>query len=409
VRATTLLTIVLGLKKTRVTAVAPTADGLVADVTPTARRPYCSGCYRHVARVYDGRVRTWRHLDLGGMALRLRYRIRRLACPRCGVTTELVPWAAPGAWFTRDFEDHAAYLAQRADRTTVAALLRVAWPTVGQIVARVVARRAPADRLDGLTHIGVDELAYRRHHAYVTVIVDHVTRAVVWIKEGRSAATLAAFFAELGPARAARLEAVTLDLSGAYLKAVTEASPQAQVIFDRFHVQRLAHDALDEVRRAQVRTAADPDAKAALKKTRWALQKSAWNLHADEHAKLVTIQRRNKPLYRAYLLKESLAAILDLDGVATARRRLTEWCRWAARSRLAPFKKVAGTIRAHADGILAYVASGLSNGRTEGLNGKIRTITRRSFGFHSAESLIGLIFLCCSGLVLQPVVKVPGS
>jgi transposase len=409
VRATTLLAIILGLKKTRVCAVATAADGLLVDVAPTTRRPYCSGCYRHVPRVYDGRVRTWRHLDLGGMALRLRYRLRRLDCPRCGVTTELVPWAAPGAWFTRDFEDQTAYLAQRTDKTTVAAMMRIAWPTVGTIVARVVARRAPTDRLAGLTQIGVDELSYRRHHEYVTVVIDHVTGAVVWVKEGKSAATLTAFFAELGADRAAKLEAVTLDMSGAYLKAVTTASPQAQVIFDRFHVQRLAHDALDEVRRAQVRMAAGPDAKAALKKTRWALQKNPWNLHPEEQDKLITIQRTNRPLYRAYLLKESLAGILDLPRVAAARSRLTEWCRWAARSRLAPFQRLATTIRTHAAGILAYVASGLSNGRTEGLNGKIRTITRRSFGFHRAQSLIGLIFLCCSGLVLTPVVKAPGS
>ena len=107
------------------------------------------------------------------------------------------------------------------------------------------------------------------------------------------------------------------------------------------------------------------------------------------------------------LLKETLAEVLDLCDVSKARERLAEWCRWAARSRLAPFKKLAGTIRAHTEGILAYVESGLSNGRTEGLNGKIRTITRRAFGFHSASGLIALIFLCCSGLSLSPVFKRP--
>lgn len=408
-RATSLLAIVLGLKKTRICGVEVTADGLVADVAPTTRRPYCSGCGRPVAAVYDGRVRLWRHLDLGGMTLRLRSRLRRVDCPRCGVVIELVPWGAPGSWFTHDFEDQAAYLAQRADKTTVAAMLRIAWVTVGALVARVVARRAPPDRLAGLTHIGVDELSYRRHHEYVTVVVDHVRGAVVWVKEGKSAETLGAFFAALGPDRAAQLEAVTIDMSGAYLKAVTAASPYALVIFDRFHVQRLAHDALDEVRRAQVRAADTTADQAALKKTRFALQKNPWNLTLGERDKLIAVQRTNKPLYRAYLLKESLAGILDLCRPDLARRRLEEWCRWAARSRLEPFKKLARTIRTHADGIIAYVATKLSNGRTEGLNGKIRTITRRSFGFHSAQSLIGLIFLCCSGLVLHPVFKFPDS
>jgi transposase len=122
---------------------------------------------------------------------------------------------------------------------------------------------------------------------------------------------------------------------------------------------------------------------------------------------LIEVQRTNKPLYRAYLLKETLAGILDLGRVDLARKRLAEWCRWAMRSRLEPFKKLAGTIRTHTEGILAYVETKLSNGRTEGISGKIRTITRRSFGFHSAASLIALIFLCCSGLTLSPVLKTP--
>ena len=102
-------------------------------------------------------------------------------------------------------------------------------------------------------------------------------------------------------------------------------------------------------------------------------------------------------------VKESLAAILDGRQVNVARKKLLEWVDWATRSQLRLFIKLAGTVRSHLEGILAYVATGLSNGRTEGLNGKIRTITRRSFGFHSATSLIALIFLCCSGITLQPV------
>ena len=113
----------------------------------------------------------------------------------------------------------------------------------------------------------------------------------------------------------------------------------------------------------------------------------------------------NRPLYRAYLLKETLAKILDGGQVNVARNKLLEWTDWAARSRLRPFQKLARTVRSHIEGIVAYVATGLSNGRSEGLNGKIRTITRRSFGFHGPTSLIALIFLCCSGITLLPVHK----
>jgi transposase len=325
-----------------------------------------------------------------------------VSCPRCGVVVELVPWAENQSWFTYEFEEQVAYLAQRADKTTLSTLMRISWRTVGAIIERVLPRHRSADPLDGLTHIGVDELSYRRHHEYVTVIVDHVRGAVVWAHPGKNAETLNTFFQELGKERCAQLEAVTLDMSGAYLRAVTEASPKARVIFDRFHVQRLAHDALDAVRREEVREAG-PEERGALKKSRFALHKNPWNLSSLEAAKVAEVQKTNRPLYRAYLLKESLAAILDGRQVNVARQKLLEWIDWATRSRLRPFCKLARTVRSHLEGILAYVATGLSNGRTEGLNGKIRTITRRSFGFHGASSLIALIYLCCSGITLQPI------
>lgn len=406
-RATTVLGAILGMKQTRIEAVTFDDEGIVAQVAPTTKIPRCSGCACRVRSVYDGRERRWRHLDLAGMRLVLRYRLRRVDCPRCGVTVELVPWAEPGSWFTYDFEEQVGYLAQKADKTSVVETMRIAWPTVGAIATRVVERYRRGDRLDGLTCIGIDELSYRRHHEYVTVVIDHVAERVVWAHPGKNADTLAKFFEELGPERSKQLEAVTIDMSKAYIKAVTEASPQAQIIFDRFHVQRLAHDALDEVRRAEVRQIDAAENKQALKRTRFLLQKNPWNLTPIESQRLSLLQRVNQPIYRAYLLKESLAAVLDRRQPNVARDKLHDWIGWAMRSRLPPFRKVAATIKAHIDGIVAYVGTKLSNGRTEGMNGKIRTITRRSFGFHSATSLIGLIFLCCSGINLLPIQKLP--
>src|SRR5919201_518648 len=142
-----------------------------------------------------------------------------------GVRFELVPWAEPGSRFTRDFEDQVAYLAQVMDQTTVCKTMRVAWTTVGEIVERVVARLGPADRLDGLEYIGIDELSYRKHHEYITTVVDHVGRKVVWAAPGKSAATVDEFFKALGPERAARLKTVTIDMSGAYIEAVTRGAP----------------------------------------------------------------------------------------------------------------------------------------------------------------------------------------
>lgn len=408
-RATTLLNTVLGIKFTVVKAVEFTETGLVCDVEPTTSIPRCGGCLCRVRKVHDRRKpRLWRHLDLAGMTLALRYAPRRVRCPRCGVTTELVPWAAPMSWFTHAFELTVAYLAKEASKTVVSTMMRVAWPTVGAIVRRVVDRLLPGDRLDGLTHIGVDELSYRKHHKYVTIVTDHVTGRVIWTREGKNADTLKAFFAELGPERSDRLEAVTIDMSKAYISAVSESAKNATIIFDRFHVQRLVQDALDEVRRAEVRAVVDdPQGRRQLKHTRYALLKNPWNLSAIEDAKLTTLPKTNATLYRAYLMKESFAAILDRRQQHVVRKKLEEWTSWAMHSGLKPFAKVAGTVRQHLDGIVAYVATGLSNARSEGTNGKVRTITRRSYGLHSASALIALIHLCCSGLTLQPAHTTP--
>lgn len=407
-RATSLLRTILTLKSTRVLGFELDEMGLVVDVAPSWRKPRCSGCGKRRAG-YDTpeRPALWRHLDLAGMQVSLRYCRRRADCASCGVLVEEVPWAPAGSSFTYAFEDTVGYLTQRTDKTTVSALMRIAWRTVGRILERVVARHGNGDRLDGLVCIGVDEISYRRHHKYLTVVVDHDRGHIVWAKTGKSADTLIAFFDELGPERCAEIEAVTIDMSPAYRKAIAERAPDATVIFDRFHVQRLAHDALDEVRRAEVREHQDPDQRRTLKKTRWPLQKNPWNLQRFEIDKLATLQRHNKRLYRAYLLKESLCRILDRRQINVARRKIGEWFDWAVRSRLEPFRKLAHTIRNHIDGILAYVRSRLSNGPTEALNGKIRTITRRSYGFHDPAALIALVFLCCGGIELAPVHTYP--
>ena len=402
-RDTTLLNKCLGIKYTHVERVEFTREGLICDVRPTTRVARCSGCGCKVRSLYDQREkRLWRHLDLAGMKWHLRYALRRVNCRRCGVMTELVPWAAAGSWFTFAFEQTVAFLAQAAAKTVVSAMMRVAWATVGSIIMRVVDRMLPGDPLDGLVEIGVDELSYRKHHEYVTIVTDHVRNRVVWAHPGKNADTLRRFFEELGKERCAKIRTLTIDMSQAYIAAAKEAVPQATLVFDRFHVQRLVHDALDQLRREEVRSVERPEDKRALKKSRFALQKNPWNLSGIEQAKLTEVQRTNRRLYRGYLLKESLAEILDLPDAGIAKNKLLEWTSWASHSQLTPFARVARTIDKYIEGIIAYVATGLSNARAEGTNGKIRAITRRSFGFHSAWSLIAMIFLCCSGLTLRP-------
>ncbi|WNG56550.1 ISL3 family transposase [Archangium gephyra] len=232
--------------------------------------------------------------------------------------------------------------------------------------------------------------------------MDHLKSRVVWMGEGKGEQTLNDFFDELGPERTQALTHVTQDLSAAFSKVVKQRAPQTLQVFDRFHVQKLANEALDEVRRQEVRDVAGTERAAAVKKSRWALLKNPSNLSLRQGEKLREVQRLNRRLYRAYLLKESLARDMDYRQPARASEHLDSWSRWASRSKLKPFVRLAKTVRKHKQGIVAYTQTGLSNGVVEGLNNKIWLVMRRAYGFRNTAALKAMVFLCCGGLVLNP-------
>ena len=347
-------------------------------------------------------MKRWRHLDLGRTRCLIECELRRLWCRDCGVRFEAVPWARSGSRYTRDFEDVAAWLAQQMAKAPIAGLLRIAWDSVGRIVQRVVAERLDEERLQGLLAIGVDEISYRRHHRYLTSVVDHRSGAIVWCAPGRNSETLRGFFDLLGE-RKSSIKAVSIDMSGGYEKAIREATPQAEVAFDPFHVVRLAQRAVDQVRRDEWNAherSHTPKGKW-IKGTRWSLLKAPQKQSAEQLALLAEVQQANRSLYRAFLLKEELRLLYQLPRPSLAGEHLDAWLVWASRSKLEPFVKLARTIRLHRNGILAAIRLGLTNGRLEGLNSRIRLISHRSFGFHSAAPLIALVYLCCSGITIR--------
>lgn len=403
VRACSLFRKMLGITCLFVAGVSLEARGLVLRVRPSWKAPRCGNCGRKGPGYDQSGVRYWRHLALGRYMLWLAYAPRRVECRKCGVRTEGVPWAALDSDYTWDFEEMTAFLSQVTDRTMVSEMLNIGWRTVGGIAERVVERKLDPGRLDGVKFIGVDEFSYRKRHRYITVVVDHERGRVIWAKEGRSAEVLSEFFKLLGPERCREIQAATIDMSSGYEKAIREWLPEADVVFDRFHVQRLGSEAVDEIRREIVREAGvDDPAGKAVKKTRFVLLKNSWDLSRREKEKLSAVQRANKGLYRAYLLKETLADALDYKQPARAEEALSAWLAWASRSKLGPFIRVARTIRRHFDGVLAYVRTRLTNGLVEGINNKLRMVARRAFGFHSAGALIGMLFLTCGGIVLDP-------
>ncbi len=410
-RATRVWRSVLGVEHTVIESVELEADGggevLVARVRPTrSRRSRCGRC-RRPAKGYDrgeGR-RRWRGLDVGTTRLYLEADAPRVACPEHGVTTVAVPWARHGSRFTSGFEDTAAWLAANVALSTLAVLLRVTWRSVAAIVVRIVAELAGRrDRLEGLRRIGIDEISSRKGQRYLLCVVDHDTGRLVWAGKDRNATTLRGFFDLLGEDRSAQLTHVSADGAEWIHDVVGERAPQAVLCLDAFHVVAWATATLDAVRRGmwnQLRAAGHKDQASALKGTRWALLKNPANQTGTQRTTVAAIATMNKPLYRAYLLKEQLRMVLETKG-ERGRALLTGWIAWAQRSRLPEFVKLAKTIKRYRELIHNTLDHALSNALSEATNTHIRLLTRRAYGYHSPDALIAMATLtrggCCPKL-----------
>jgi transposase len=421
VRVTTAFNKLLALVGATVTSVTFTPEGVVVGLRRRRRRPICPCGWKGRA-VYDRSTRRWRHLDLGASKLFLVAEIRRMHCWRCGrVRTEDVAWARPGARHTRDFEDVVAWLAQHTDKTTVTKLLRTSWETVAGIVGRVVAEHIDSRLLENIYRIGVDEVSWRKGHRYLTVVADHDRDgAVIWAGEGRDHTVLEKFYDTLGEDGCAALQAVSLDMGGAYKTATDNKAAQARQCVDPFHVVKLANEAIDKARRwawnVQRRTnpapkrprgrpptgsVPPPNRPRWVKHTRWALLKDPDALNDNQLAVLHALRRERSVLYRCWQLKEGLRDLFRLRRPQDAAAHLDWWLAWACRSRIPSFVTLSKTIRANRDRILAAVELGLSNSKLEGLNSKIRLINHRGYGHHTAAALIAMIYLCCGGITVQ--------
>jgi len=404
VRVTTAYNRMLGLPGAWVRDVEFSERAMIVTVALTRRGALCSGCGTRALPIKDHRVRRWRHLDVGGLRCVIECRLRRLYCPGCGDRPELVEWARGGAGYTRDFDDLVAFLAQQMNQTQVCRLMRIGWETVGKMLERVVAEKLDRDRLDGLELIGCDEVNYGADHKFLTCVADHHSGGIVWAAPGRNAASLQAFLDQLTDEQKASIKAVSIDMSAGYEKAIRapEGVPHAQVCFDPFHVVQLGSKAADQVRRDEYNQHGRSSTGEGkwIKGTRYSLLKDTAKQTTGQLLKLAEVVLANKRMYRAFLLYGELRYIYRLPK-QEAPERLDAWLAWASRSRLKPFIKLARTIRQHKAGVLAAVELGISNGRLEALNSKVRLLSHRAYGFHSANALIAMIYLCCAGIQIE--------
>ena len=308
------------------------AEAVVVRVREYARaRRRCGRC-GVPAPLYDrgrGVERRWRALDLGTTRAFVQAQVVRVSCRRHGPTVAAVSWARHGSGHTLAFDETVAWLATHTSKSAAAGLMRIAWRSVGAIIARVIAdrERQVPDRLDELRRIGIDEVSYRKGHKYLTVVVDHDSGRLIFAAEGRKKETLAKFFDLLGPERCTRIALVSADGADWIADMVALRLPKAKLCMDPFHVVAWATDALDAVRRQVWRQARKDGQKGiaeGMARARFALWKNPEDLTSRQQAKLAHIAKTNIPLYRAYLLKEQLRAVFA-PGFVRLRSLTRSW------------------------------------------------------------------------------------
>jgi len=343
----------------------------------------CSHCGSRAVKKKGTVRRVWNTLPVGLRPTVIEWFVQRVLCLVCGAVRQVkVPFADPDRRYTRGFERYVLELCRHMTMWDVALHLGISWHTVKEIQKRYLQKRFSSPSLKTLKRIAIDEISIGHGHRYLTVVLDLHSGAVVFVGEGKGANALEAFWKRLKSSRA-RIEAVAMDMSQAYITAVRSNLPHASIVFDHFHVIKLMNEKLTELRRDLYREATDLLHKNVLKGTRWLLLKNPENLRDDrnERARLEEALSINKPLATAYYLKEDLRRLWSLPDKATADKHLQEWIARAEASGIRILKDFAKTLSIHRRGILAYYDHRISTGPLEGTNNKIKTLQRQAYGF----------------------------
>lgn len=369
-------------------------------------RPMCSGCERRGAHYDTLKGREFQFVPLWGIAVVFLYAMRRVNCDRCGVKVERVPWADGKSPVTKTYAWFLARWAKRMAWTDVAQAFRVSWDTVFRAVEMAVTWGLENRNLKGIRAIGVDEVLWHRGHKYLTVVyqIDGHCRRLLWVGEERTKETLNDFFKWFG-LRARWLNYVCSDMWRPYLEVIARRAKNAVHILDRYHIAANINKAIDKVRAEEARRMKADGHEPLLKKARWCLLKRPENLTRTQRRKLRDLVQYNLKTVRAYLLKEDLQLLWKYVSPTWAGKFLDDWCTAVMRSRIEPLKKQARSLRRHRELILNWFrAKGtISAGTVEGLNNKLKVITRRAYGFRTFKAASVALYHGLGALPEPPV------
>jgi transposase len=365
---------------------------LTIAIAPHHRnRPQCRGC-GHRGGVYDHLApRRFEFVPLWGLRVFFLYMMRRVNCARCGVTVEQVPWADGKHQLTTTYQWFLARWAKRLSWQEVARVFGTSWDHVFRSVALAVAWGRDHVDLTGIRAIGIDEIHWQHGANFLTLVyqIDPTRKRLLWIGQHRRAKTLLRFFRWFGTERTAALTFICSDMWKAYLTVVAKKAGHALHILDRFHIATHLSDAIDQVRRAEVRSLHQRGRQPLLTKTRWLLLKRREHQTRAQRVRLRELVQHNLRAVRAMLFREWFDHFWDYRSLVWANAFLDEWCAQVMRSRLEPMKKVARMLRRHRPLLLNWFrARGeISAAVVEGFNNKAKLTTRRAYGFRSYQCL----------------------
>ena len=354
--------------------------------------------------VYDHlAVRTWRHLDSCQFLTYLHAKPPRINCPAHGVRQVRLPWAEEGSRFTAMFELLAIEILQAANVKRAAQILRISWDQAWHLMERAVLRGRAAKGMATPRQIGIDEKAISKGHHYMTLVCDLEAATVEYIGEERTEASLSTYFAAFTPEQLQQIEAISLDMWPAYIKACRAHVPQAEkkMVFDRFHIMQHVGNGVNAVRKQEH--------KALLQKGDHTLTRSKylWLYNADTmpaaaRERFDQIKHSNLKTASAWALKESLRELWGYTSTGWAKRFWDRWYFWATHSRLPAMIDKAKLLARHLPNILTYFTHRITNAVAEGLNSKIATVQKRACGFRNRDNFKIAIYFHCGGLELYP-------
>ena len=357
----------------------------------------CPDCNADGCPVHDTAEKMWRHLDFFQHQAFLTARVPRISCTKCGVKQINVPWARKGSGFSLLFEALAMTLVAHMPVAAAARLVGEhdtrLWRIVFHYVKAAVARMDLAD----LRRVCIDETAAKRGHDYITIFVDIDQRSVVFVADGRDADTVRQFtdHVDAHNSDASRIKEVCIDMSGAFIKGVTENLTEATITFDKFHVMQLMGRAVDDMRRTEVKVRPE------LKGSRYVWLKNEQNLSSGAKETLASLSKLHLKTARAYQLRCAFQEVYAQPTRGWAELMMDKWDSWAMRSRIEPIKAVAKTIRRHRDGILAWFDSRIANGLIEGINSLVQAAKAKARGYRNRETLKAMTYLIAGKLDLR--------